>query len=269
LSIGLPLCRGKYIARLDSDDISCHNRLHPEIGVLGSSFETFEDYGNSYSPLSQLLFKILNSKDRLTKLTEIPNLDIRLEELMETQPMAVCIVVSRILGCNGCYDQLQSSGMHIDRVNDKLIARGFLVQPEDITNIDITQSFLSIEFALGYIGLRWITYALWIRFFSMSAIKCVLARSLQSVASYCLISTSYYAVNYKISDLVAKSKYWPDTVYATAGLHGGLFLGSYYLIKRTPFVFIPLLFSFGVSIESMKQLSFVRSVPESFLTQSF
>jgi glycosyltransferase involved in cell wall biosynthesis len=48
LNIGLDLCKGKYIARMDSDDLSHPNRLarqvdflekHPSIGVIGADYE--------------------------------------------------------------------------------------------------------------------------------------------------------------------------------------------------------------------------------------
>lgn len=61
LNKGLNSARGKYIARMDSDDISLKERLqrqvdflgkHPEIGVLGSGAEIIDDDGNTTSTFS-------------------------------------------------------------------------------------------------------------------------------------------------------------------------------------------------------------------------
>jgi glycosyltransferase involved in cell wall biosynthesis len=52
LNKGLSLCKGKYIARIDADDIALPNKLqlqyeymesHPEIGICGNSMESFND----------------------------------------------------------------------------------------------------------------------------------------------------------------------------------------------------------------------------------
>jgi glycosyltransferase involved in cell wall biosynthesis len=54
LNRGLSACKGKYIARMDADDIALPHRLqvqfdymeaHPEIGICGSLIETFYDSG--------------------------------------------------------------------------------------------------------------------------------------------------------------------------------------------------------------------------------
>lgn len=53
LNIGLELCKGEYIIRMDSDDISLPNRIahqirfleeNPQIGLIGSWFEDFGDH---------------------------------------------------------------------------------------------------------------------------------------------------------------------------------------------------------------------------------
>ncbi len=55
LNIGLAACRGKYVARMDCDDISCPNRLlkqvdylesNEEIAVVGSQVEYIDSNGN-------------------------------------------------------------------------------------------------------------------------------------------------------------------------------------------------------------------------------
>jgi glycosyltransferase involved in cell wall biosynthesis len=55
LNRGLSLCKGKYIARIDADDISVPDKLqiqynymesHPEIGICGSSMESFNGETN-------------------------------------------------------------------------------------------------------------------------------------------------------------------------------------------------------------------------------
>jgi len=52
LNRGLSVCKGKYIARIDADDIALPQRLqtqydymekHPETGILGSSVESFDN----------------------------------------------------------------------------------------------------------------------------------------------------------------------------------------------------------------------------------
>ncbi len=59
LNKGLSLAKGKYIARLDHDDIALPNRLikqvefleaHPEVVVLGTLIERFSDEGHSFQP---------------------------------------------------------------------------------------------------------------------------------------------------------------------------------------------------------------------------
>ena len=49
------MCSGKYIARMDADDISFNNRLkiqvsylktHPNIDVLGGAIQEFDDFNN-------------------------------------------------------------------------------------------------------------------------------------------------------------------------------------------------------------------------------
>lgn len=56
LNKGIELARGKYIARMDADDVSLPERLarqvdfletHPEIGVLGTGFQIMDSYGNT------------------------------------------------------------------------------------------------------------------------------------------------------------------------------------------------------------------------------
>jgi glycosyltransferase involved in cell wall biosynthesis len=56
LNKGLELARGEYIARMDCDDISLPERLakqvafmdaNPEVGVLGTAFQTIDSYGKS------------------------------------------------------------------------------------------------------------------------------------------------------------------------------------------------------------------------------
>jgi glycosyltransferase involved in cell wall biosynthesis len=56
LNKGLKLARGEYIARVDCDDISLPERLakqvafmdaNPEVGVLGTAFQTIDSYGKS------------------------------------------------------------------------------------------------------------------------------------------------------------------------------------------------------------------------------
>jgi hypothetical protein len=56
LNYGCELARGKYIARMDADDIAIGNRLmrqvefmekHPEVGVLGGAVEIIDTTGNS------------------------------------------------------------------------------------------------------------------------------------------------------------------------------------------------------------------------------
>jgi glycosyltransferase involved in cell wall biosynthesis len=53
---GLELAQGKYIARMDADDVSLPERLakqvdfletHPEIGVVGTGFQIMDGYGNT------------------------------------------------------------------------------------------------------------------------------------------------------------------------------------------------------------------------------
>ncbi|MDR0682120.1 MAG: glycosyltransferase [Dysgonamonadaceae bacterium] len=52
LNKGLSLCKGKYIARIDADDVALPNKLelqykymeaHPEIGICGNSMESFNN----------------------------------------------------------------------------------------------------------------------------------------------------------------------------------------------------------------------------------
>ncbi len=59
LNKGLSLAKGKYIARMDHDDIALPNRLkkqvefleaHPEVMVLGTLIERFSDEGHSFQP---------------------------------------------------------------------------------------------------------------------------------------------------------------------------------------------------------------------------
>lgn len=54
LALGLHLCRGRYVARLDADDIAYQERLsiqvaylqaHPEVGVVGSDYELLDETG--------------------------------------------------------------------------------------------------------------------------------------------------------------------------------------------------------------------------------
>ncbi|MET6998758.1 glycosyltransferase [Chitinophaga sp. H8] len=64
LNKGISLCNGKYIARMDADDIACPLRIekqvaymetHPEIGLLGSFIEEFDDkriIGRGIQPIS-------------------------------------------------------------------------------------------------------------------------------------------------------------------------------------------------------------------------
>ena len=55
LNLGIIRARGKYIARMDADDISLNRRFeiqydymerHPEIAVVGTYVDTFDEYGN-------------------------------------------------------------------------------------------------------------------------------------------------------------------------------------------------------------------------------
>lgn len=57
LNKGLSVARGEYIARMDSDDISCKNRLekqisymekHKDVAVLGANVDVFDMDGNHY-----------------------------------------------------------------------------------------------------------------------------------------------------------------------------------------------------------------------------
>jgi len=52
----------------------------------------------------------------------------------------------------------------------------------------------------------------------------------------------FYVINNKIVDAVAQSDNWKYVVHLTALLHVGWFLGSYYLIRRTPFILAPFLY---------------------------
>lgn len=56
LNMGLELAQGKYIARMDADNVSLPERLakqvdfletHPEIGVLGTGAQIMDGYGNT------------------------------------------------------------------------------------------------------------------------------------------------------------------------------------------------------------------------------
>jgi len=70
-NIALSLAKGKYIAIMDSDDISCHNRLEQQvsfmennhdIGVCGSWAQEFDSYGSRgklTNPLSDNGLKVL------------------------------------------------------------------------------------------------------------------------------------------------------------------------------------------------------------------
>lgn len=56
LNKGIDLCQGKYIARMDADDISVPERLqkqfeflenHQEVGIIGTWYQTFDDRGKT------------------------------------------------------------------------------------------------------------------------------------------------------------------------------------------------------------------------------
>ncbi|MCJ7773765.1 MAG: glycosyltransferase, partial [Desulfobacterales bacterium] len=62
LNIGLKLAKGKYIARMDADDISHPSRFakqldfmekHPEIGITGTAYEVIDEKGKIIDRLSQ------------------------------------------------------------------------------------------------------------------------------------------------------------------------------------------------------------------------
>jgi glycosyltransferase involved in cell wall biosynthesis len=70
LNRGLEFCTGKYIARLDNDDWSYPDRLkkqvdymeaHPEVGILGGSIETINEFGNV---VGKRTYKLLDQEIR-------------------------------------------------------------------------------------------------------------------------------------------------------------------------------------------------------------
>jgi hypothetical protein len=59
LNLGLRFCAGRYIARLDADDIASSDRFlqqwsfmesHPEVGLLGSSAIRIDEHGQDFAP---------------------------------------------------------------------------------------------------------------------------------------------------------------------------------------------------------------------------